>query len=380
MGWGSATCVARVHKGRHDPVWEQVLALQQNSGGGEQSDAIMQRAPVCCFALQGVCYFDEWTCSYSHNMSEASSLGCHFGVNCRLGHGVDAQDFSETSRAISPVKALGGSKYVELVLRCSGPTFDDSDPLWSELACALQADEEELGDADLPYSARRRLEAEGVYHLADEESADEWLCVPADRLLEGLRAAEGRLDRARAAWLSDGMLEAEELWTVISSAISLASSGEASTAIGRAEEAVQAAFKKRPLWPPEGRKVEPARVAEVEQQWPALLANACAALEGLERSVDIKGSCDEKVGPCLQELKGWLQRCQFVAKAAGAAASLQRSDLVDASPCGSSRSRSPRRWDEARTLLEVVMEAARHGEHILVHHVVGWRPENGRIL
>jgi len=191
---------------------------------------VSKETPVCCYSLQGTCFFGADNCEYSHDASLVGSRGCQFGTRCRLGHwtpaeapgqlasppgggGVNGDDAAGLGGAGLPdvLRAEGGLPLLE----CRGPAHDDSDPLWEELACTMRENSEDVGDADLSVAARRRLAAEGLYQLVDDDTADEWLCIPAEELRGRLEAAAEKVARSRRLWFTDDLREASCHWNGI---------------------------------------------------------------------------------------------------------------------------------------------------------------------
>lgn len=139
-------------------------------------------------------------------------------------------------------------------LECHGPGYDDSDPLWDELATALRDEGEDVGDGDLPNRSRQRLARAGQYRMVDSDMADEWVCVPGAALLARLEEVRERTAQLRREWLQYDLADARELWdaAVALSAAARAASEEEQRQLegGNAPEAEDAAALRHPQPPP----------------------------------------------------------------------------------------------------------------------------------
>lgn len=165
-------------------------------------------------------------------------------------------------------------------VECEGPGFDDSDPLWEELALGLVEEGEDVGDADLPSGARSRLAASGQYWLVNEDNADEWICISGAALVARLEAASARarIARARRRWLRYDLCEAKLLWDEESSALRSEGMSPQRTALraaaGRVARALCAAHAAR--GPPE---------TDAERSPDAIGINGSMVSEGLEEAL-----------------------------------------------------------------------------------------------
>jgi len=482
MAWCSCTRVARVPQAEREAIWRRIRASA--SGASHQLPK-----PVCCYALQGSCYFGPGTCEFSHELGRVRLVGCQFGPKCRLGHAATVElrpDEAARSCGTGPgtelldsAQARGGLAYME----CHGPSFDDSDPLWDELSCALREAAEDTGDSDLPGATRDRLAAADQYHLLDEDTADEWLCIPAVTLQQHLVSAREGVAQSRRLWLGDDLGDARVLWEEVSGALRCrmresggqnVAGGALQQALGQAETALQSAWALKPggdaahglAAPAEGARacgpldVFTAAAGAVRALQQAASDSAADQLadDPSEGSEDFGRLSEDEVRGKLIELERCFERCAFLAHALtspsawqeperagcgdgseagncatpgagreqpavlelavgksvevtglttraeqalnGREGQLERYDealklwqvqlaasgtrlllgeeqvlpvrRAAAAPAARGRSRSPRRPDGPRSILELTQDAAQHGEHVLVHHVVAW--------
>lgn len=218
--WTSTTRVTWLNADARDEVWRSVC-----TGPKKRKWAWKPKGNVCCYGLQGLCKYGR-SCGCSHDFKLGRDVGCQFGINCTYGHSAIAlareADYSETEDYGSdsiPCLDKGVLQNARRTraqegayLQCKGLAFDGSDPLWEEVCIALLDGNEELGDADLPNSARYRLAADGCYRLVDEETSDEWLCLPGDILQQRLEQSEARFATIRRDWLVDDLIDARVFW------------------------------------------------------------------------------------------------------------------------------------------------------------------------
>mmetsp|Transcript_9259 Transcript_9259/g.17594 ORF Transcript_9259/g.17594 Transcript_9259/m.17594 type:complete len:359 (-) Transcript_9259:24-1100(-) len=357
MTWQSTSRATRLPHAARDAVWKQVCDFTPESSERPAK-------PVCCFALQGVCRFSASTCEFSHRTEQVRLTGCQFGLKCRVGHAAGLLQASSKLVFRNGLNvAVQDTVQGDLsCIECTGPNFDDSDPLWNEVAFALRTDDEDLGDCDLPTATRQRLQAAGQYHLIDEDTADEWICVPARFLLDRLESLHEGLAKSRRFWLLDDLGEAKDLWDRVSAALRPGNSwsddppmdGALHNALGLADASLQNAFA---ALPGDGSICG------------HKLIDAFAAAQGAVRSLQktgLDGQLDSDADEALTNIWRCLERCMYLLRA-------MLSDIKqDFEVEKTGRSRSPRRLNEATTLLELVREASVHGDDILIHHVVAY--------
>jgi len=204
MLWSSTTQITWVPQASRDTVWSKVCKLTKPR---EHAPYISTSLAVCCYALQGKCRNQAWTCKYSHDLSQVYRVGCQYSTSCCVGHSTGCSKPQDASYQISSVDhaaslmaSLRESDDVAYI-ECRGAAFDDSDPLWSEIVRALCTNKEDVGSGDLPTSTRNRLAHASEYHLVDEETADEWLCLPAEALRYYLHRCGKKCLQSRVQWL-----------------------------------------------------------------------------------------------------------------------------------------------------------------------------------
>jgi len=472
-----------------DAVWRRICALAPPAAFAEAESGGSPAKPVCCYALQGICRFGASSCEYSHDVAAVQFVGCQFGSKCRLGHVALAElgprEAPEDRDAdlldigfLDSFQTSGGLSCME----CRGPSFDDSDPLWDEVACALRGDyeDEDVGDSDLSVAARRRLAAAGQYRLVNDDTADEWICVPAEELRDKLETVREKVTQTRRFWLGDDLSTVRHTWNeVLASLRPPAANGSfpsakvpvADGALHRAAALADSALQ-RVL------ALQPQDNGNASQNLLNALAVAQGAVSGLQRAAgDAAGrrladlafygtespdsQLSEEARAKLVEMERSLERCIFVVRADdlrsgetptweaergadggyhgralasqlgppvaelavggcvevvgllsdaeqglnGQEGQLERYDEalgvwqlrlaasgtrlllgeehlagprgrtssdITASVLPRGRSRSPRRQSGAWSLLELVRDSAKNGEHILVHHIVAW--------
>ncbi|CAE8739598.1 unnamed protein product [Polarella glacialis] len=466
--WRSRTRVVRISQDRRSAVWSQACSVRpptllvedtstksgpgylgDKSGPGSEEDGrYLER--VCCFALQGRCYYGN-DCAYSHAFEKVTTVGCSYGPGCKLGHfkGIAVSDAavpyvrakkarfdpeegirfpcrpSSDCSIFDAARLLGRTAYME----CSGQVYDDSDPLWDDLVCAIQSQEEgfeeTFGASDLMQSVTDRLTAAGEYHLVDETVGEEWLLLSAACLRENLARAEDRLAKRHREWVHDELWEAEARWNELCDACRgedqfqseaghagypIAVSGRKPIAIvarhqqetfrAELETVLVPVFKLRPLLPePSTGPVDSIgqERPHIETDLAPVLATALAVMQHLCLTDGIN---EVKQLPHLIEC---LQRTAFVlasrprstesgderrretSSSQSAEEEAMSSSTVQQGR--SPRSRSPRRpstlqiqstfaaKEEAEeavpSLWELVSEAASLGDLLLVHHFVG---------
>lgn len=206
-------------------LWERAQASKREEERSDGAAGSVSKA-VCCFYMQNKCHFSN-DCEFSHDYADLVELGCTFGVGCRFGHCDKVMTPQEGDEVTNSAKANAVMKgdtqgILDRLLRpggasclveCSGPAFDDSDPLWDELATAIREPAEATGDGDLSTATRRRLGAEGRFWLVDEDLADEWLCLRAAELLPLLERQRERVRALRQEWVSYDVSDIVALWT-----------------------------------------------------------------------------------------------------------------------------------------------------------------------
>lgn len=341
MPWGSVTRVTRLPQASRDAVWQRICGLSPVPSG-------MPQKPVCCYAIQGTCYFGATTCEFSHDTSAVTRLGCQFGSRCRLGHAPKPEalraELGGAAADLGPVLSDAGladsarpDGCLPLV-ECRGPVHDDSDPLWQELVCALCEESESVGDADLSVAARERLGDEGIYRLVDDDTADEWVCISAEALRSRLEAAREKVTESRNLWLYDDLFVARGLWSEIVGALRPQLGGRGKSGLWE--------FVPQPL---EGGvlgrtlalvDVAMQRVVELYSKDKGIASHGLAsalfaaqgAVTGLQRATsdaaalrlvgmafssegDASSHVDEDVRGCIVELLGCLDRCVFTMRA-----------------------------------------------------------------
>lgn len=475
MGWSSATLVVRVPQATRDTVWKQICALTPPpSCQTSEADRL-----VCCYALQGTCRFGP-TCEYSHDVEKARLVGCQFGPKCKMKHRVvttagEAADLAhDLAKASAASKtdtkteveedgdfSINGSAKISESLRiedgqtyieCWGPTYDDSDPLWEEVAIALRKDDEDVGDGDLPTAARIRLANAGHYWVVDDDKADEWISMPAHLLLEHLESKQERLHVSRLRWLGDDISDARGLWDEVCSTVSQTPGQDESSPLKEADALLRKVFLLgSPL--PSGASPLPAAKGNLI----TALTAAKRALTSLRKKQSVitglklpssmgmtaSGFLDDDLMGKIMEIRSCLERCicvkgyleeretqtgphsqssdqmellvgstvEVMALSAPAEESLNgqhgelerydqaaglwqvrlvtsgtrlllseknvgclRNPEPEAAAPGQQRdhSRSPRRQEGHRSAQELVRAAAKAGDHVLIHHIVGW--------
>jgi len=211
--WSSTTQITWVPHASRDAVWSKVCKLSKPR---EDAPYTSTSLPVCSYALQGKCRNNAWTCKYSHDLSQVYWNGSQY-----VGHSTASSKVPDTSYDISSVNhaaslmaSLRESDDVAYV-ECHGAAFDASDPLWSEVVRALCTNKEDVGCGDLPTSTRNRLAHASEYHLVDEETADEWLCLPAEALRYYLHRSGNKLLQSRVQWLFLDLKMSITLWDEI---------------------------------------------------------------------------------------------------------------------------------------------------------------------
>lgn len=217
MVWSSRTRVVRVDDDTKKAVWSRICAA------GKAESAPTPKLRVCCYALQGHCVFESG-CWFSHDVSQPGIVGCNFGSSCKLGHEALRPTNANDTKGSALEKGLfeaaqAGTEEANYV-ESRGLAFDATDPLWDELCATLLEPDEDIGDADLPNVARERLAAEGLYQLLDEDSSDEWLCLPSLPLQPRLEAVQERFMIARQNWLIDDLVDARVYWDTLSDVLS----------------------------------------------------------------------------------------------------------------------------------------------------------------
>lgn len=354
--WRSSTRVARISGKDQAEAWRRI-SLQADAWSN--SEAWSWKKPVdsrqvCCFALQNKCFYDH-ECQFSHDLDQLKVVGCQFGNKCYAGH---RQEWGHTSAAWDGSGARPSVDTLQFFrqsgpashVACCGPSFDDTDPLWQELVFALTGDDEELGDEDLPECVRQRLAAAGQYHLVQEGTSDEWVCLPARYLCEGLKVSSCRLAHARQGWLQDELTEAAALWEQLQDKL------PDQHLVRLAADAVRQAVSSRGL----GVSSTLMSLRFIHSQSPDWVDDTLW-LEMLEK----------------------LERCLFVARAAAYCSDHRSSTeppsvfareqwppkFSNASTMSASRESRESR-EHAVSLFEVVSEAAKHEDFILVHHIV----------
>lgn len=245
---------------------------------------------------------------------------------------LDLQAISSTPEELGRLFARHGG-----LLECHGPGQDDSDPLWEEISCALREEGEDIGDADLPPVSRKRLAANGQYFLVNEDTADEWLCLPAEALVIKLAAVREKVTRSRSLWFADDLLEARHLWTRVHDGLKLEVSRQGPQSRWRGSEGDLAhaavavhhatSMQAMPVPPHALQSLLTARAAVVHLQ-------GRLALEVQEAHA--MGEVDEDdMQTNIGELVSCLDRCAFIAKAELAGceeASLSNKDCSRAPP------------------------------------------------
>jgi len=345
MSWQSTTRAARLPHAARDAVWKQVCDFTPEPSSG-------QMKPVCCYAMQGVCGFGASICEYSHRTELVRLTGCQFGLKCRVGHQASSRLGFQNGLNGGVLDTVQGDLSS---IECTGPRFDDSDPLWNEMACVLRNDDEDVGDCDLPTVTRQRLQSAGLYHLIDENTADEWICVPARFLLDRLESLHEELSRSRRFWLLDDLGEARDLWDQVSAALRNSWSQDPSVdgalnhALELADASLQNAFA---TLPKDGGKCGHDLIFT--------FAAAQGAVRALQKT-GLDGQVDDDADDYLTDIRRCLERCMYMLR-------VMFTDIKQVEKMG--RSRSPRRSSKATTLLDLVRAASTLGDHILIHHVV----------
>lgn len=368
--WLSTTAVMRAPQALAEEVWQGILMSVSSDVNGEEQP-ISARA-VCCYAARGICHYGS-TCDFLHDVSQLPIVGCQYKNACFHGHaasraGVLAKHSSEAHDQLR--KTLDGSSPGSY-LECRGVVYEGTDVLWSEVATALTGESLSLGDGDLDSATRRDLAAESRYISMDDETADEWLCLPGLTLLDRLLASHSYLFALQWEWIVDEIAEARWGWTYLAKALSSFAQqagqlDEWQRLISETAEAV-ASVERSFNCMSEVKKVRPDAVVTVRRhveavvrllsQIGALFKSCLSALDAAEKNWE-PDPYDADIAEQLAELRRFCDRF-----------SLLLSGIMARSVAGVGDTSGGTTASSCSCLLDIVRESARRGEFILVHHV-----------